>query len=89
MTHHRKPEPTTLICPKCKGRMSTYERNGVLIDQCHDCRGIFLDRGEIERLIEAGIRPENTRAVPTADSGGLKRHSAARTRAASSRTCSF
>ena len=54
MTHHRKPEPTTLICPKCKGRMSTYERNGVLIDQCHDCRGIFLDRGEIERLIEAG-----------------------------------
>ena len=43
----------TLICPKCRGAMRTYERNGVLIDQCEECRGIFLDRGELERLIDA------------------------------------
>ncbi len=33
--------------------MRTYERNGVHVDQCSDCRGIFLDRGELERLVDA------------------------------------
>ena len=33
--------------------MRTYERNGVHVDQCAECRGIFLDRGELERLIDA------------------------------------
>lgn len=33
--------------------MRSYERNGVTIDQCTGCRGIFLDRGELERLVDA------------------------------------
>jgi Zn-finger nucleic acid-binding protein len=33
--------------------MRAYERNGVTVDQCADCRGIFLDRGELERLVDA------------------------------------
>ena len=33
--------------------MRTYERNGVVVDQCTECRGIFLDRGELERLVDA------------------------------------
>ncbi len=33
--------------------MRGYERNGVTIDQCTGCRGIFLDRGELERLFDA------------------------------------
>lgn len=33
--------------------MRTYERNGLNIEQCSDCRGLFLDRGELERLVEA------------------------------------
>ena len=44
---------TALVCPKCQGSMRTYERSGVTVDQCTDCRGIFLDRGELERLIDA------------------------------------
>ena len=44
---------TELICPKCQGLMRTYERSGVTVDQCGDCRGIFLDRGELERLVDA------------------------------------
>ncbi|HEU4461483.1 MAG TPA: zf-TFIIB domain-containing protein [Solirubrobacterales bacterium] len=44
---------TPLTCPKCGGEMRSYERNGVTVDQCGDCRGIFLDRGELERLIDA------------------------------------
>lgn len=44
---------TTLTCPKCGGQMRSYERSGVTIHQCADCRGIFLDRGELERLTDA------------------------------------
>lgn len=42
-----------LTCPKCQGAMRQYERSGVHVDQCTECRGIFLDRGELERLIDA------------------------------------
>jgi uncharacterized protein len=47
------PTSPTLTCPKCHGAMRSYERNGVTIDQCTECRGIFLDRGELERLVDA------------------------------------
>jgi uncharacterized protein len=33
--------------------MRQYERGGVVVDQCGECRGIFLDRGELEHLITA------------------------------------
>jgi len=44
---------TDLICPKCQGSMRSYERSGITVDQCADCRGIFLDRGELEHLVDA------------------------------------
>nr|MDT0663134.1 zf-TFIIB domain-containing protein [Micromonospora sp. DSM 115978] len=42
-----------MTCPKCRGDMRQYERSGVTIDQCTECRGIFLDRGELEKLFDA------------------------------------
>jgi uncharacterized protein len=42
-----------MTCPKCHGEMRMYERSGVTIDQCTECRGIFLDRGELEKLFDA------------------------------------
>jgi uncharacterized protein len=42
-----------MTCPKCQGQMRQYERSNVTVDQCAECRGIFLDRGELERLIDA------------------------------------
>ena len=33
--------------------MRTVDRQGIHIDQCDGCRGIFLDRGELERLVDA------------------------------------
>lgn len=42
----------TLLCPKCAGVMKTYERNGVHLEQCDTCRGIFLDFGELEALTQ-------------------------------------
>jgi Zn-finger nucleic acid-binding protein len=45
----------SLICPKCRGVMRTYERSNVTVDQCTECRGIFLDRGELEKLVDAEV----------------------------------
>ena len=42
-----------LECPKCQSPMRSYERSGLQVDQCTGCRGVFLDRGELERLIDA------------------------------------
>jgi Zn-finger nucleic acid-binding protein len=58
-----------LTCPKCRGAMTSYERSGVVIDQCTECRGVFLDRGELERLLDldAGtVRPGEQPQFPTA-----------------------
>jgi hypothetical protein len=33
--------------------MRQYERNRVLVDQCTGCGGLFLDRGELEKLTAA------------------------------------
>ena len=48
-----KDKTKKLVCPKCTSPMRTYVRNGITIDQCNACHGIFLDRGELEQLISA------------------------------------
>ena len=54
--------PAALVCPKCQGAMRAYERNGVTIDQCQECRGVFLDRGELDRLID--VEEQRSAAAP-------------------------
>jgi len=44
------------VCPKCRGQMQTFDRNGVHIEQCTSCRGIFLDYGELEHLSQLEAR---------------------------------
>lgn len=49
-------EPGALTCPKCGVAMRTYERNGIHIEQCQGCRGVFLDFGELEHLTQLETR---------------------------------
>ncbi len=43
-------------CPVCKDvTLLMSEKKGVEIDYCPECRGIWLDRGELEKLIEKEI----------------------------------
>lgn len=50
--------PSNLACPRCtRGDLGTQTVNGVEVDWCFDCRGLFLDRGELERLWEAAHPP--------------------------------
>jgi uncharacterized protein len=44
---------STFKCPKCPGMMRTYTRSGIQIEQCDNCRGIFLDYGELESVSRA------------------------------------
>jgi len=41
-----------LMCPNDNAQMQTLDRNGVQFDMCPTCRGVWLDRGELEKLME-------------------------------------
>lgn len=57
-------------CPKCRGAMRTYDRNGVHIEQCEMCRGIFLDYGELEALTRMQNQYMQTPTPPPAAAPG-------------------
>jgi uncharacterized protein len=38
-------------CPSCGGELVQLERSGVHIDACRNCRGVFLDRGELDQIL--------------------------------------
>ena len=39
-------------CPTCAIELTMTERQGVEIDYCPQCRGVWLDRGELDKIIE-------------------------------------
>jgi Zn-finger nucleic acid-binding protein len=39
-------------CPICNIPLQIAERQGIEIDHCPQCRGVWLDRGELDKLIE-------------------------------------
>lgn len=42
-----------LVCPNDNAAMQSVSRSGVEFDFCPTCRGVWLDRGELEKLMEA------------------------------------
>ena len=48
-----------LMCPNCNASMTEVKRNDVAFDMCPTCRGVWLDRGELEKIV-AGARDERT-----------------------------
>lgn len=39
-------------CPVCDAKLRAVEKHGVEVDICPDCKGVWLDRGELEKLLE-------------------------------------
>lgn len=39
-------------CPKCNTTLLITDKQNIEIDYCPDCRGIWLDRGELDKIIE-------------------------------------
>ena len=40
-----------MLCPHCTTAMREVTKSGVLIDVCPDCKGTWLDRGELEKIL--------------------------------------
>lgn len=54
-------------CPVDGETLVMADRNGIEIDYCPKCRGIWLDRGELDKIIERSVAPmaqSNQGAVP-------------------------
>lgn len=54
-----------LMCPNDNAAMQTLDRNGVQFDMCPTCRGVWLDRGELEKLMAVAAE-EGRAAAPQA-----------------------
>ena len=54
---------TPFDCPRCGVGLAMSERQGIEIDYCPQCRGVWLDRGELDKII---ARSETAQAPPAA-----------------------
>jgi Zn-finger nucleic acid-binding protein len=41
-----------MTCPSCGGELLELDRSGIKIDACRQCRGVWLDRGELDNILE-------------------------------------
>ena len=66
----RRALDRTLACPSCRGPLETYPHAGpgnVVIDSCGACDMIWLDYGEMGRIVDAPGRDRGRGAAPIAD----------------------
>ncbi|MFC7399863.1 zf-TFIIB domain-containing protein [Chelatococcus sp. GCM10030263] len=58
-------------CPVCRVPLVMSERQGVEIDYCPQCRGVWLDRGELDKIIERNVTeaPPPRAAAPAHNPG--------------------
>jgi hypothetical protein len=54
-------------CPVCVEELKMTDRQGVEIDYCPKCRGVWLDRGELDKIIERSTAAVESR--PKEDEG--------------------
>ena len=65
-----------MLCPVDKTPLVMSERQSIEIDYCPTCRGVWLDRGELDKIIErsgAGISSQAAPERPRAAEGGAYR----------------
>ena len=69
-------EAVGMVCPNCRVDLVMAERHGVEIDYCPKCRGVWLDRGELDKIVEKAVAAaqaapgQPTSFLPLADSRG-------------------
>ncbi len=51
-------------CPNDNETLVMSERSGIEIDYCPKCRGVWLDRGELDKIIEANAQQSHSPAQP-------------------------
>ncbi len=55
-----------MSCPVCRVPLTMSDRQGIEIDYCPQCRGVWLDRGELDKIIERSLdsAPKSPTAQP-------------------------
>ena len=63
-------------CPVCEStKLAIAERQGIEIDYCPDCRGVWLDRGELDKIIDRAARESESSDREHRDRGHRDRDS--------------
>lgn len=52
-----------LLCPQCRVDLVMSDRQGIEIDYCPNCRGVWLDRGELDKIIDRSLGAEQPAAA--------------------------
>ena len=52
-----------MSCPVCRVPLAMSDRQGIEIDYCPQCRGVWLDRGELDKIIERSL-PQGPASAP-------------------------
>lgn len=55
---------SAMLCPVCHVGLAMTDRQGVEIDYCPQCRGVWLDRGELDKIIERSAGDGTSVAPP-------------------------
>jgi Zn-finger nucleic acid-binding protein len=72
-----------MACPVCQAMLVMSERQGIEIDYCPSCRGVWLDRGELDKIIDrstaepapaARPEPQQPRSSPWPGNGHHSHH---------------
>lgn len=67
-------------CPNDQTTLVMSERSGIEIDYCPECRGVWLDRGELDKLIDQTSSMQSASAEPRLAADDDYRHKAYDTR---------
>lgn len=60
-------------CPSCSVNLVMADRGGIEIDYCPDCRGVWLDRGELDKIIErSNTPPQREKPFEKTDRGSFR-----------------
>lgn len=59
-------------CPQCQVALLMTERKGVEIDYCGQCRGVWLDRGELDKIIDLSTA-ERVDSIQSREQGDQER----------------
>jgi Zn-finger nucleic acid-binding protein len=63
------PVAAGLPCPRCGVDLVMSERAGIEIDYCPKCRGVWLDRGELDKIIERAAAQFEEQPAPAPPAG--------------------
>lgn len=65
----------SIKCPRCTAsELVVSERNAIEIDVCPSCRGVWLDRGELDKLIERSLQWRSSSRDDDDDDDRFERH---------------